>query len=112
MSGEQADFFDTDSYLKSPPTQPYYPAVMMYRKFTLSAAAKSARIYMTAHGIYEFYINGVSASDVMLAPEFTSYDTILKYQVYDVTSLLKEGENAILVTIADGWYKGKIESHF
>ena len=112
MSGEQADFFDTDIYLKSQPSQPYYPAVMMYRKFTLSAAAKSARIYMTAHGIYEFYINGVSASDVMLAPEFTSYDTILKYQVYDVTSLLKEGENAILVTIADGWYKGKIACGF
>ena len=63
MSGKQADFFDTDIYLKSQPSQPYYPAVMMYRKFTLSAAAKSARIYMTAHGIYEFYINGVSASD-------------------------------------------------
>lgn len=110
MQGEMGEFFDTDAYLKSQPSNPYYPAVMMYRKFTLPDAAQKARIYMTAHGIYEFYINGVSASDVMLAPEFTTYDKILKYQVYDVTALLKAGDNAILVTVADGWYKGKIAS--
>ena len=110
MQGETGEFFDTDAYLKAQPSHPYYPAVMMYRKFSLPDAVQKARIYMTVHGIYEFYINGVLASDVMLAPEFTTYDKILKYQVYDVASLLKSGENVILVTVADGWFKGKIAS--
>ncbi|MDO4337296.1 MAG: family 78 glycoside hydrolase catalytic domain [Eubacteriales bacterium] len=108
MKGETAEFFDTDAYLKSQPCHPYHPAVMMYRKFSLPSASWKARVYMTAHGIYEFYINGVLASDVQLAPEFTTYDKILKYQVYDVTELLHAGENAVLAVVADGWYKGKI----
>ena len=107
LKGENVEIFDPGEYLKSRP-YPYHPAVMMYRRFVLPDAIQKARIYMTAHGIYEFYINGVLASDVMLAPEFTTYDKVLKYQVYDVSALLKTGENVILVTIADGWYKGKI----
>lgn len=108
MRGEMEEIFDPGEYLKTRPSHPYYPAVMMYRKFMLPDIPQKARVYMTAHGIYEFSINGKLASDVMLAPEFTSYDKILKYQVYDVTALLRKGENVIIVTIADGWYKGKI----
>lgn len=47
-----------------------------------------------------------------MEPEFTTYDKILKYQVYDVTALLTKGENAILVVVVDGWYKGKIAYGF
>lgn len=109
MSGEEVtEVFDPGAYLLTRPCHPYHPAVVMCRKFMLPDNAKKARVYMTAHGIYEFCINGKLASDVTLAPEFTTYDKILKYQVYDVTDLLKAGENVILVTIADGWYKGKI----
>ena len=112
LAGQDPEFFDTGEYLKSQPHQPYYPAVMMYRKFTLEEVPEKARIYMTAHGIYKFYINGKLASDAALEPEFTTYDKILKYQVYDVTALLTKGENAILVVVADGWYKGKIAYGF
>ena len=107
---QQAEFFDTDAYLKAQPSQPYYPAVMMYRKFMLEDTPQKARAYITAHGIYELYINGRKASDAELEPEFTTYDKILKYQVYDVTEFLKKGGNAVLAVIADGWYKGKIAS--
>lgn len=110
FTGEQAEFFDTDTYLKSQPSHPYYPAVMMYRKFSVPDTPCRSRAYITAHGIYEFYINGIKASNAALEPEFTTYDKILKYQVYDVTDLIKKGENAVLAVVADGWYKGKIAS--
>ncbi|MBK1809975.1 family 78 glycoside hydrolase catalytic domain [Clostridium sp. YIM B02505] len=108
MRGEQAEYVDVDKLMETLPAQPYHPAVMMYKKFRLGGKINKARLYMTAHGVYEFKINGNRISDVQLAPEFTSYDKLLKYQVYDVTEGLSQGDNAIAITIADGWYKGKI----
>lgn len=108
MQGNMEDYLDIDAWLQSQPMYPFYPAVMMYRKFRASAPVVRARLYLTAHGVYEFYLNGVRTTDICLAPEFTTYDRLLKYQVYDVTDAVGEGENAIGVVIADGWYKGKI----
>lgn len=108
MSGEETEYVDFDKLMTSLPAQPYHPPVMMYKKFLLKERIHKARLYMTAHGIYEYQINGRRISDIQLAPGFTSYDKLLKYQVYDVTKSLSQGENAIGVTIADGWYKGKI----
>ena len=67
-----------------------------------------ARLYITSHGIYEAKINGKPVTDSVLNPGFTTYDRRLKYQVFPVEMLLQCGENAIAVTVADGWYKGKI----
>lgn len=108
IQGKMEGYLDIDSYLQSQPMYPFYPAVMMYRKFQAEAPVARARLYMTAHGVYECYLNGNKAADVCLAPEFTTYDKLLKYQVYDVTNAVLVGENAIGVVIADGWYKGKI----
>ena len=41
-----------------------------------------------------------------LAPEFTVYEKYLCYQTYDVTGLLKEGENTLELYVGDGWYCG------
>ena len=108
MQGKMEGYLDIDSYLQSQPMYPFYPAVMMYRRFQAEDSIARARLYITAHGVYEFYINGERTTDVCLAPEFTTYDKLLKYQVYDVTDAVKGGENAIGIVIADGWYKGKI----
>ncbi|KAH8812415.1 bacterial alpha-L-rhamnosidase-domain-containing protein [Xylogone sp. PMI_703] len=67
-----------------------------------------ARLYATAHGLYQVEINGKSVGDQVLAPGWQSYKHRLHYQVYDITSLLKEGENAIGVTVGEGWYAGRI----
>ncbi len=82
------------------------PAPMLRKKFELSKAVKSARVYVTAHGLYEAQINGQRVGDAYLTPGWTSYKTRLQYQVYDVTSSLKQGSNAIGVQLGDGWYRG------
>ena len=65
----------------------------------------SARVYITAHGIYEAYLNGERIGDFVLAPGSYSYHKNPAYQTYDVTELLREGENEILVLLGDGWYR-------
>ncbi|KAH8892524.1 glycoside hydrolase family 78 protein [Thozetella sp. PMI_491] len=74
-----------------------------------SGAQKRARLYITALGLYEAYINGQRVGDEQMTPGWTSYDSRLQYQVYDVGSLLKDdGNNVIAIEIAEGWYAGRL----
>jgi alpha-L-rhamnosidase len=84
------------------------PAVLLRREFTLPAAPVSARLYATAHGVYELELNGGRVGDQVLAPGWTSYRHRLRYQTYDVTGLLRAGPNAIGGWLADGWYRGRL----
>ena len=90
------------------PEKDLTPCSLLRKEFTVQSGLKRARIYATAHGIYSLHINGVRADQRELAPEFTSYNKLLLYQVYDVTGRLAKGKNAIGATVADGWYGGRI----
>ncbi len=79
----------------------------MFRKdFTVNAAktVKSARLYATAAGTYDAYINGKRVTDSVLNPGMTAYDDHLLYQTFDVTDLIKSGDNAIGVYLGHGWF--------
>lgn len=80
--------------------------VLFRRSFTLDGAVKKARLYVTCHGIYEASLNGERVDSRSFAPEYSSYDTCLFYQTYDVTSFLQEGKNVLGLYVADGWYFG------
>ncbi|WP_210481127.1 family 78 glycoside hydrolase catalytic domain [Naasia sp. SYSU D00948] len=67
-----------------------------------------ARLYATAQGVYECLLNGRPVSADRLAPGWTSYHHRLRYQVYDVTDLVREGANALAVRLADGWFAGRL----
>ncbi|MCZ7547314.1 MAG: alpha-L-rhamnosidase N-terminal domain-containing protein [Anaerolineae bacterium] len=68
----------------------------------------SARLYVTALGLYECYLNGARVGDEVFAPGWTDYNTRVQYQVYDVTDLLRAGPNALGAILGDGWYCGHI----
>ncbi len=82
-----------------------YP-VDCFRKAFPAADVKKARLYITACGLYEAQLNGQRVGDFVLAPGHTDYRKRIQYQTYDVTSLLREGENVLTVQLADGWYRG------
>lgn len=83
-----------------------FAAPLMRKEFNSGKKIKSATAYITAHGLYEAQINGRRVGDAYLTPGWTSYNKRLQYQAYDVTNLLKDGANAIAVTLGDGWYRG------
>jgi alpha-L-rhamnosidase len=84
------------------------PAPMLRRVFRLKQAVRSARAYVTSHGVYELHLNGARVGDEVLTPGWTSYATRLQYQTYDVTGLLRRGDNAAGVLLGNGWYRGNI----
>jgi len=83
-----------------------FAAPLMRKEFSSGKKIKAATAYITAHGLYEAQINGKRVGDAYLTPGWTSYNKRLQYQAYDVTDLLKDGANAIAVTLGDGWYRG------
>jgi alpha-L-rhamnosidase len=83
------------------------PLPYLRKEFTLPAGEiRSARLYVSALGVYEFYLNGRRVGDDVFAPGWTDYRHRVQYQVHDVTSLLRGGANAAGAILGDGWYSG------
>jgi alpha-L-rhamnosidase len=82
------------------------PSPLFRKGFSLNKKIQSATAYITAHGLYEAQINGQRVGDAYLTPGWSSYNKRLQYQAYDVTALLKTGENAVGATLGNGWYRG------
>ncbi|MGO8759759.1 MAG: family 78 glycoside hydrolase catalytic domain [Terracidiphilus sp.] len=78
-------------------------------EFAVSAPVKSARLYATALGAYEMFLNGKRVGDQVLAPGWTDYRERVVYQTYDVTDLISQGQNAIGAMLAPGWYETSLE---
>lgn len=81
------------------------PCAVFVKQFAVQKKVVWARLYASALGIYEFVMNGKEGSDAKFAPGWTSYQSRIQYQTYDITELL-EKENEIKFTVANGWYKG------
>ncbi|KAF2010389.1 glycoside hydrolase family 78 protein [Aaosphaeria arxii CBS 175.79] len=75
---------------------------------SISETIASARLYITAQGLYEAEINGKRVGDYFLAPGWTEYNSVLHYQTYDVTELLVKGDNCLGVRVSEGWFNGRI----
>jgi alpha-L-rhamnosidase len=84
------------------------PCPLFRKLINIDKKIVSATAYITAHGLYEAQINGKRISDAYFTPGWTSYNKRLQYQQYDVTNLLTKGNNAIGVTLGNGWYRGFI----
>ncbi|NSW95868.1 MAG: family 78 glycoside hydrolase catalytic domain, partial [Bacteroidales bacterium] len=98
------------------------PAPLLRKGFSLNKKIKSAKAYVTGLGYFELYVNGKKAGDDVLVPNVTLYgkrddvgpigamtgNNFREYRVmylcYDITSLLRQGENAAGVILGNGFY--------
>jgi alpha-L-rhamnosidase len=84
------------------------PAPVLRARLDVSSVVVRARLYITAHGIYLPFLNGVRVGDQQLAPGWTSYRHRLRYQTYDVTDLVRDGRNELEVLLGNGWFRGRL----
>ena len=84
-----------------------YPVDYFKKEFNIEYLSK-AFLYITSLGIYEAQINGVKVGNALLTPGSTDPRKRVQYDTYNVTSLLKEGHNEIIILLSDGWYRGSI----
>ncbi|MCI7742011.1 MAG: glycoside hydrolase family 78 protein [Clostridiales bacterium] len=82
------------------------PLVPVFRRrFELHQKVKKAVLRLSAHGLYEANVNGASVTENRFLPGLTSYYYRIQMQEYDITALVKEGGNELLVTVGDGWWR-------
>ena len=79
-------------------------APMLRKSFKVSKPLAAARLYTTARGIYEYEVNGQRMADDWFNPGSTDYRFRILYSTYDITPLLKRGDNAIGAQLGAGWY--------
>lgn len=98
--GYDVNALSTDKKYHLPPA-PYFR-----KESVVNGVVKRATLYVSALGLYEFYINGKRIGDDYFAPGWTDYTQRVYYNGYDVTRAIKAGKNAFGAIVANGWYAG------
>ncbi|HOO56400.1 MAG TPA: glycoside hydrolase family 78 protein [bacterium] len=87
----------------------YLPCPYLRKEFKTGKEIKRATIYSSALGIFELHLNGQRVSKDYFTPGWTDFNKRVYYLTYDVTDMLKEGnENVLGAILSDGWYAGNI----
>ncbi|MDR1516928.1 MAG: family 78 glycoside hydrolase catalytic domain, partial [Dysgonamonadaceae bacterium] len=87
---------------------PCPPSPLLRKSFEVGDTIVRATLYASALGYYEIWFNGKRVGDQLQSPEWTNYDDYVQYQTFDLTDLLKQGENALAATLSDGWALGRM----
>ncbi len=100
------DAWTAPSPAAHPPREAWPPtgAMLLRKAFGVASLVVSARLYATALGAYEAFLNGERIGDALLAPESTDFRHRVLYRVYDVTKLVQAGANVLGAHVGDGWY--------
>ena len=83
-------------------------APFLRKTFTLDQPVRLAVLRISAQGLYRCFINGERVGHDLLTPGWTSYQDRLSYQTYDVSALLRPGENVIDIWLGDGWHRSTL----
>lgn len=81
------------------------PAIVPYfrKGFSLNKKIKSAYLFVSGLGQYALFMNGKRVDTTFINPAWSDYAKRDYYNSYDVTHLLKEGENAVGAIVAPGF---------
>lgn len=88
---------DAPAYTSESASVPYYG-----RSFSVGEEISRARIYATALGVFTMKMNGQPVTENRLEPGESEFTKSIQYCTYDVTKLLKQGDNTLLAQVAGG----------
>ena len=91
------------------PNQKMGPCQYVRKAFAAAKPVKRARLYISALGIFEPYVNGRRIGHDLFTPGWTEFAKRVQYLTYDVTDSLRRGDNVVGFILADGWYAGFIQ---
>jgi alpha-L-rhamnosidase len=88
------------------------PPPYLRKSFNVTKKLNRATLYATALGNCDLYVNGARVSDDRFTPGWTDYTKRVYFRTYDVTKLVRTGDNAtrnvLGAILSDGWYSGYI----
>jgi alpha-L-rhamnosidase len=79
-------------------------STLLRKEFVATKAISRAQIYVAGLGYYELSCNGQRVGDRVLAPAKSNYRKWVLYDIYDLTSQLRQGTNALGLMLGNGWF--------
>lgn len=99
-------FYCADEFEKGK-NEYYLPPVPYLRKeFCVEKKVERAKIYVSAFGLVQVYVNGKQAGTEYLVPGIADYRKYVYSKAWDITDQIRIGKNVIGIQLADGWYAG------
>ena len=77
---------------------------MLWKTFNIPQTRKAAYLHICTLGYHEIYLNGQRVSNDVLVPAVVPYDKRYPSMTYDVTGLLQQGPNDLVIWLGKGWY--------
>ena len=90
------------------PTNEVVNAPYLRKNFECKTKPEKASIFLCGLGWHVLYVNGQKADDRVLAPTVSQFDKHVSYIEYDVTKLLKNGTNVVVVLLGNGLYNCRV----
>lgn len=85
------------------------PAARYFRKtFKVAQAPVRARLFLSAQGLVEPWLNGTKVGNEYFTPGWPDYRERAYYVGYDVTERIRAGDNTLGLILGDGWYSGQL----
>lgn len=78
---------------------------LLRKKFNVPGDFSQALLYVNSLGYHEVYLNGQKVSDAVLTPAVSQLSKHSLIITYDVSNLLKVGENDLVLWTSAGWYR-------
>ena len=75
------------------------------RKFDVNDKSATYLLHVNSLGYHEVYLNGEKVTDAVLAPAVSEMAKRSLAVTYDLTPLLKRGENDLMLWLGRGWYR-------
>ncbi|MBE5743056.1 MAG: hypothetical protein E7360_07075 [Clostridiales bacterium] len=79
------------------------PATYLWKNFSVEKI-EPTYLHVAGLGLFVAKINGKRVGDEVLNTPFTNYNKSVLYSNYDITNLLKLGDNKIEIVLGDGWF--------
>ena len=89
------------------PAFKYVPEYLR-KDFNIDSKVESARLYITAKGLYEVYLNGKRIGSDYMVPGWTPYHKRIETITYDVTKDLQKKDNVLAAVLGEGWFAGDL----
>ncbi len=81
-------------------------SIALRKDFEARGEIVCANVFASGLGVYQLFLNGERVGKDELAPGWTHFKKHVLYQAYDVTELLREGDNALGMLLGNGWWGG------
>jgi alpha-L-rhamnosidase len=76
----------------------------LLKTFTVNGKGDKIVIHVNSLGYHEVWINGKKAGDKVLTPAVSQFSKRSQIITYDITGLITEGRNDLVIWIGHGWY--------